>query len=407
MKDYEWDSSQKAPTTPWYPKREQIENVVISEEITTIGEWMFSSCRSLISITILNNVTTIGEGAFSGCSSLTSITIPNNVTTIGEEAFKYCTSLTSIIIPENVTVIDELAFFGCSKLTSLHIPESVKEIGKRAFAGCPKLSTITVDEKNEHFKSVDNILFTKDGTKLICYAPAKTETSCVITDGVVVIADCAFWGCSHLESIRIPDSVTTIEYSASDINFLIKRLNSPETVKAIGKGAFQRCSSLTSGTIGSITWKLIKETGEITFTGEGKMKSFDSYPWDGIKDSIKKVTISEGITAIGKSAFSECSSLTSITIPNSVTTIGKYAFYECSSLTSITIPSSVMTIEGSAFFRCSSLKSVVIPNSVTTVGDDAFSCCSSLTRATLPWRFKRQKDDIFRECDDLENINWI
>ena len=81
------------------------------------------------------------------------------------------------------------------------------------------------------------------------------------------------------------------------------------------------------------------------------------------------------VAIIGKSAFSDCSSLTSITIPNSVTSIGDGAFYKCSGLTSVTIPNSVTSIGNSAFYGCSGLTSVTIPNSVTSIGDGAFYFC--------------------------------
>ena len=85
------------------------------------------------------------------------------------------------------------------------------------------------------------------------------------------------------------------------------------------------------------------------------------------------------ITSIGRSAFRECTSLTSITIPNSVTSIGEEAFYACGHLTSVTIPDSVTSIGRSAFAFCSSLTSVTIPNRVTSIGGSAFYGCSSLT----------------------------
>ena len=140
-----------------------------------------------------------------------------------------------------------------------------------------------------------------------------------------------------------------------------------------------------SGTCGTnLQWKLTDE-GVLTITGTGKMKDwgYNNYsPWHADK-SVKQVIIGDGVTTIGSSAFSGCSSLTSVTIPNGVTTIGSSAFSGCSSLTSVTIPNSVTTIGYNAFYECSSLTSVTIPNSVTRLDSHVFSGCSSLTSVTI------------------------
>jgi len=114
----------------------EIQELVIPNSVTSIGNSAFYGCSGLTSITIPNSVTSIGEGAFSGCSGLTSITIPNSVTSIGEGAFSGCSGLTSITIPNSVTSIGYRAFMSCSGLTSITIPNSVTSIGEGAFYGC-------------------------------------------------------------------------------------------------------------------------------------------------------------------------------------------------------------------------------------------------------------------------------
>ena len=111
MNEYEWKNG--APTTPWYPKREQIENVVINEGITTIGNHAFSYCSSLTSITITNSITTIEKMVFYKCSSLTSITIPNSVTTIGDGAFYGCSSLKTATLPKRFESHKDNIFNSC------------------------------------------------------------------------------------------------------------------------------------------------------------------------------------------------------------------------------------------------------------------------------------------------------
>ena len=108
----------------------------ITFTVTSIGEYAFSQCSGLTSVTIPNSVTSIGASAFSGCSGLTSVTIPNSVTSIGGEAFYNCSGLTSVTIPNSVTSIGDGAFSNCSGLTSVTIPNSVTSIGSSAFDGC-------------------------------------------------------------------------------------------------------------------------------------------------------------------------------------------------------------------------------------------------------------------------------
>ena len=112
--------------------------------VTTIGDYAFSDCTGLTSVTIPSSVNSIGEEAFRGCTGLTSVTIPNSVTEIGYSAFYGCTGLTSVTIPNSITKIRDDTFKGCTGLTSITIPNSVTEIGWSAFKGCTGLTSVTI-----------------------------------------------------------------------------------------------------------------------------------------------------------------------------------------------------------------------------------------------------------------------
>ena len=185
-------------------------------------------------------------------------------------------------------------------------------------------------------------------------------TSITIPNSVTSIGGYAFYECWGLTSINIPNSVTSIGGNAFSGCSGLTAITIPNSVTSIGGNAFYLCSGLTSITI----------PNSVTSIGSGTFFCC----W-----GLTSVTIPNSVTSIGDSAFFGCSGLTSVNIPNSVTSIGEMAFYCCSSLTSITIPNSVTSIGTEAFHGCSSLTSVTIPNSVTSIGFGAFAECSGLT----------------------------
>ncbi len=263
-----------------------------------IGDYAFSDCSSLTSLTLPSSVTSIGGHAFEKCSGLTSLTLPSSVTSIGEFAFRYCSGLTSLTIPSGVTTIDYYAFADCRGLTSLTLPSSVTSIGGHAFAWCSGLTSLTLHSS------------------------------------VTSIGDYAFAWCSGLTSLTLPSSVTSIGGHAFESCSGLTSLTLPSSVTEIDWSAFERCNNL-------------KECNCLLDSDLETCLAYSHDDWTKIPvDEIKY--------------YHNGQELTKLEIPSGVDKIGSYSFYKGVNLTSLTLPSSVTSIGSSAFEGCSGLTSVYV-----------------------------------------------
>ena len=165
----------------------------------------------------------------------------------------------------------------------------------------------------------------------------------------------------------------------------ISKINLPNSVTSIERGAFSGCTSLTDINIpNSVT-----SIGERAFSG---------------CTSLTDINIPDAVKSIEPETFSGCTRLTDINIPNSVTSIGYEAFYNCTRLTDINIPNSVTSIERSTFYSCTGLTSINIPGSVTTIGSNAFYDCTSLTDINIPNSVTSIGEQAFYNCDNLKSV---
>ena len=200
-------------------------DLVIPNTVTMLGMAAFSECTALKSVTLSKGLERVSNSAFYKCTGLTSVTIPGEISIIDVSAFKNCSSLTELVIPEGVKGIAYDSFEGCSSLKKLTLPDSLESWDRSAFSGC-KLEY----EVYEGGNYIGNWLFfmsdkenvtsfnLKEGTLGImddAFSGCTSLTgSITIPDSVKVIASRAFYGCTGLTSVYIPDSVTVMGYEA-------------------------------------------------------------------------------------------------------------------------------------------------------------------------------------------------
>ena len=369
-----------------FSNQNQLYQITIPASITNIGSNAFENCTSLTNVSLPNNLTSIGNSAFKGCTSLSSITMPNSVTSMDSSSFENCTSLTNVTFPNSLTTIESSAFKGCSSLNSITIPNSVTSLGSNVFYGCSSLTDITIPFVGKSRTATGN-----DAKFGYIFGTIPFQLKTVsITSGTNIPQD-AFYNCSNLTSITIPDSVTSIGSNAFNGCTNLSSLTIPNSVTSLGSDVLRGCSGLTS----------IK----IPFVGQSRTAIdhyakfgylFGSTPYDegdiidqnGIAYYIPRYLETVEITSvtnIPEDAFYNYSWLTSIILPDTVTNIGSNAFYSCYSLTSTTIPNALTSIGSNAFYYCLSLTSLIIPDSVTSLGSNVFYRCSSFTSITIPF----------------------
>lgn len=235
-------------------------------------------------------------------------------------------------------------------------------------------------------------------------------TSVEIPNSVLTIGQYAFYGCSGLTTVSInSNSLMSQTYWMGDIfGKQVKKYIIGNDVTTIGKEAFASCSNMNSVSIPSSVTKIGESafyncTGLTAVSIPGNLESIGGNVFSGCTN-LTSVNLTEGLQTIGPGMFWGCSNLTSIVIPNSVTEIGSQAFSGCSSLISITIPNEVTSIGMKGFRGCSGLTSITFGNSVEYIGEYAFEGCSGLTSITLPNSLRNIGTLAFYKCTGLTSV---
>lgn len=375
------------------------------------------------------NILTFGYRAFFKANNIATITIPASVVSIDYYAFAYCENLQEVIFAEDNQLkgIYEGAFLGCMNLESIVLPDSIVEISDFAFYGCGKITRLPISENNA-IKGIYDYAFAYTGLSGEFTTP---ET-------LIDIGNYAFLG-TKLTKVTIPDT------------------NKKDLV--IGLGAFEDCNQLEEITLPFLGTSF--EDEKISWLGyifgAGSYQANETY----VPESLKTVTLTEGITTIYTGGFAYCTGLETINVPHSVSALWNDAFlntpakYEltntimtywqeqyypwnvypeakfghfgrgvegtiilsdnvetieggtfngCHSLTGTSLPEGLTAIESGTFANCDSLISITIPDAVLNIGSYAFAECSSLRIVAIPCGVTSISPFMCYGCSSLESV---
>lgn len=263
----------------------------------------------------------------------------------------------------------------------------------------------------------------------------------VIEDGIETIGKYAFFNCSEIGSISLPNTLKCIGKSSLYNLNTISFIELPETVTSIGTSAFGEWRKLESLTLPcSANIDVASYDSESAFYNCGKLKKIDftkgtgimpDYsdlsPYKSLSNALEEISFADGVTYIGQNTFKGCSTLEIVNMPLIKPTIGKYAFkgtkyyktlFDDNGLLIsgnvlldgefaegvVEIPDTVTEISSGAFSGNSKMTSLVIPDSVTTVGENAFSNCRGLNSLTVPCSLDIYNENSFSGCTTLTSL---
>ncbi len=338
----------------WYLGDSTVTKVVIPEGVEKISAYAFANLTALEEVVLPSTLEAIEYGAFQDCGALQKITFSgeNNLKIINQNAFENCDLKGTLELPA-ICVISDYAFAGNQNLEGLTTTDTLLSIGQYAFAGCKKLEKVTIGA---------------DKVKYGAYAFTDCESLKEFYVNAAVVPTGMFYECIALEKVSIgPD------------------------VNAIGEYAF-RDTAVKSFTVENGSAAYRPQTADRILSADGKTLA-------AVAPSLAGEFTMDGITAVGKGAFSHNVKLTSVSLPG-VTVVGDYGFASCDALTQITL--GTLTNIGEYAFSETPIAQTPAFTAETQIGRYAFAF-SGITSVTVPNGMKVE-EGVFSECLSLESV---
>ena len=458
-----------------------LSTVVLPEGLREIGASAFAGCTALTTVNIPKSVETIGESAFDGCRRLSSVTfaadgivdlvigdgafansglvtveLPVRTTSVGNRAFA-SSDLRQITLPEGLISIGDAAFES-SRVERVQLPASLKTMGINAFRLCRSLeevifapssaieilragtfsgssiTSITIPASVTVIENKEDGNFSSYGVFESC--TSLRSVTFVENGRLVEIGQRAFYGCTSIEEIEIPSTVSTVGFMAFYTCTGLESVTIPATATALGHSIFYGCTALKNVTLLSKTTELpintfyncsslssitipvnVTTIGDNCFYGAniGEFRVAAGNTAFAARDGVlykagfteiliypsastaESITIPKELTSIKADIFTGATALKSIIFEAGGTqplTIEAYAFQNCYQLHTVILPERLSAIGSSAFENCFSLISITIPSNVTSIGDYAFSDCHKLVEVYNKSDLSIAKNDL-------------
>ena len=415
--------------------------------------------KNLRSIMIPSSVTTVEDGAFSQMAALTTINVaPGNthfysndgvlIEKIGSNdwvaSYPVAKTGTEYAVPEGIYGVRTGAFQCAANLIKLTLPASLKESPSSAeftgYSSAAKLANIEVAAGNTAFKSIDGVLVSLDGKKLIAYPNAKPGAASSlpayqgvigqpsasvykIPDGVEIVGQAAFAQVNGLTAIEL-NEVKKLEKGAFDKQTKLRNVRLGSSVDTIEEGAFGGNQNLTAFDVDPLNPNYTSDDGviynadktELVLFPGGKGGEYTTLPTTTkirrrafyYNNVLAKVNFNKDLEVIDGDAFQATTELKNITFeaPARVKSIGTFAF-QGSGLTELNIPASLQTVDWSAF-GFSKLKKITVADGsqLQSINKEAFNGCKDLEEFTFEGSSTLNKiqKDAFSGDDKLKSF---
>lgn len=379
----------------------------LREDTIGIASYALYGNTGLSTLILPDSVQIIGEAAFGKMSIIVAI-IGSGVTEIGSEAFGSCKQLSTLILGsfddknENIKysslkTIGDYAFRGCEVLDKVEMPSSLKVVGTYAFrdTGIYKNSENVVYADNwvvDYVEGIGANVAIKEGTVGIAnyaFYNCTVLSSITLPNSVKTVGRAAFYDCSSLSQVELPATLEVIEdytfYRCKSLNLF----SLPPMLTYIGRSAFYKCGTSANATVGDTDNDVlfipsdVKYIGDFAFynCGYSERASIEEEQYYNIF-GIDSIVIGGSVEYIGSNAFNGFISLKSVDL-GGTQYIAEKAFYKCESLATVDFGTSLKSIGEKAFYKCESLKEVILPETLTDIGSYAFYKCESVANVEL------------------------